>query len=286
MYGLHFVTLTDHNTVSALAQMDSLAADNLLTMGGVELTTYSGHALALGTRRWLEWRVQPGLTMPMIAEQVRQAGALFIIAHPRSIGDPYCTGCDWRYSAMMPGNARCVEIGNGDWGGDSSNEEAVQLWYGWLNAGYRMVATAGTDIHGPIGTDDVHPGFNVVYADEFREAAILQAVTSGHLYVSAGPRLEMTAQNETGASAMMGDTLDGHTLTITVTWRGCQTGDSLHLVVNGQVRQTLTPAPTGEQQWTLSAADCRWCVIEIRTASGLMQAVTNPIFIGREADWR
>ena len=52
-----FVTLSDHNTVSGLPQHDSLADDVLLTMGGLELTTFSGHALVLGTRRWFEWRL-------------------------------------------------------------------------------------------------------------------------------------------------------------------------------------------------------------------------------------
>ena len=27
----------------------------------------------------------------------RAMGALFIIAHPQAIGDPYCTGCRWEY---------------------------------------------------------------------------------------------------------------------------------------------------------------------------------------------
>ncbi|MEO8393321.1 MAG: phosphotransferase, partial [Chloroflexota bacterium] len=35
---LDFVTLSDHNTVSGLAQLDSFRSDDLLTMGGMELT--------------------------------------------------------------------------------------------------------------------------------------------------------------------------------------------------------------------------------------------------------
>ncbi|HEX2620029.1 MAG TPA: CehA/McbA family metallohydrolase [Phototrophicaceae bacterium] len=284
-YELDFVTLTDHNTVSGLAQIDSLATDDLLTMGGIELTTYYGHALALGTRQWLEWRIQPGITMPMIAEQVKKAGALFIIAHPHSIGDPYCTGCDWNYNDMLPGNARCVEIWNGDWGGDSGNEDTVQLWYRWLNQGYRMVATAGTDIHSIMDVDNLHPGFNVVYAAELSQSAILQAIRVGHLYLSGGPRLELTAQNEAGQTAMMGDTLDGETLTINVNWKDCQPGDTLRLIVNGQVRETLPLNNGGEQQWTIAASECHWCVVEIRAPDGIMRAITNPIFAGTAADW-
>jgi DNA-binding MarR family transcriptional regulator len=38
---LDFVTLTDHNTVSGLTDFDRLADDKLLTLGGMELTTFS-----------------------------------------------------------------------------------------------------------------------------------------------------------------------------------------------------------------------------------------------------
>ena len=54
-YGLEFVTLSDHNTVSGLPELDALTTPELLTMGGLELTTFYGHALALGRRSWLDW---------------------------------------------------------------------------------------------------------------------------------------------------------------------------------------------------------------------------------------
>jgi len=56
--------------------------------------------------------------MPELADRARQAGATFIIAHPMSVGDPYCTGCDWGYPDMMPGNGRIVEVWNSEWGSD------------------------------------------------------------------------------------------------------------------------------------------------------------------------
>ncbi len=59
-YKLDFVTLTDHTTLSVLAQVDSLCSDDNLTMGGMELTTYYDHVLALGTRQRHEWRVING----------------------------------------------------------------------------------------------------------------------------------------------------------------------------------------------------------------------------------
>ena len=40
--GLDFVTLSDHNTISGLAELDAAAGDDLLTIPGMELTTFWG----------------------------------------------------------------------------------------------------------------------------------------------------------------------------------------------------------------------------------------------------
>ncbi|MEZ4637320.1 MAG: hypothetical protein R2856_20585 [Caldilineaceae bacterium] len=55
--GLDFITLTDHNTVSPLGEMAQMGGDGLLTLGGMELTTFWGHAVCLGTSAWIDWRV-------------------------------------------------------------------------------------------------------------------------------------------------------------------------------------------------------------------------------------
>jgi hypothetical protein len=128
-YGLDFIFLTDHNTTAGLETMDAAAAEDLLTAGGVELTTFWGHALCLGTRAWMDWRVRPGSgDMARIAADTYARDQVFIIAHPQAIGDPYCTGCTWRFGEMMPGSARHLEIWNGPWQADSNNEAALALW--------------------------------------------------------------------------------------------------------------------------------------------------------------
>ena len=49
------------------------------------------------------------------------------------------------------------------------------------------------------------PGFNVIYAEELSEAALLRAIAAGHLYLSSGPRLTLEAQEQDGAVRRMGD---------------------------------------------------------------------------------
>jgi hypothetical protein len=218
---LDFITLSDHNTVSGLAEIEQLADSELLTLVGLELTTFWGHSLCLGRREWLDWRVGLGRrSMADIAQDVTAAGQLFLIAHPCAIGDPWCTGCDWRYEEMKPGSSHFIEIWNGPWGGDSNNEQALALWYSWLNKGHHLVATAGSDAHRP---EDYAPSqaFNIIYAQDLTEAALFQALKEGHLYLSTGPRLTLSASTWAGKQAMMGDTLSSEEATFTVEWQDC-----------------------------------------------------------------
>lgn len=283
-YELDFVTLTDHNTVSGLTQLDSFAEDDLLTVGGSELTTYCGHALALGVRTWQEWRVGVNnITMPEIATHVKEKGGVFVIAHPKSAGDPECTGCDWHYPDMLPGKARHVEIWNGPWAGDSGNETALELWYQWLNEGYRMTATAGTDSHGPMR--DPNPSFNYVYAKDLTEYDILNAIQQGHLYLSSGPTLDVMVRNRWLEYATMGDVIAGEDVTLSFYWSGCNQGDTLELIINGGVFDERVLGERGLLEWRLPQ-HTRWSVVEVRDKAGNMRAVTNPIFIGSENDWR
>jgi hypothetical protein len=215
-----------------------------------------------------------------LAENVRNAGGLYIIAHPKAVGDPICTGCAWLYDEMMPGTARVVEIWNTSWDGPSNNDDAVQLWYSWLNQGIRMAATSGTDIHD-------HPwpearlGFNVVYAEELSERAILDAVRKGHSYMSDGPEVDLTGHSASGVRAMMGDVLPAETTTIEFKWGNAHADDTVRLIVNGAVHQEIPANESGNASWTLSPEECHWCVVEIRDKEGYLRAITNPIFLGQ-----
>ncbi len=280
--GLDFVTLTDHNTVSSLAQHDSLATDDLLTMGGIELTTFRGHALALGTRQWHEWRVLDGTTMTDVAQNVIDSGAFYVIAHPTSIGYPHCSGCPWHYVDMRPGVSPAVEVWNGDWAGESYNDEAVQLYYQWLNDGYRLVATAGSDIHRPFREHE-RPGYNHVYAEDLTEQAILDGIRRGHLYLSSGPTINVTATNRNGATAMMGDKLRADEITLEVKYDRLQEGYRLNLIGDGTLVDTHPIPKPGDHKWTFGAgAMSRWYTVEIRDENNELHAMTNPIFVESE----
>ena len=280
--GLDFIFLTDHNTTAGLAEMDASSTDDLLTAGGVELTTFWGHALCLGARTWVDWRAHPGTgEMARIADAAYASGRLFVIAHPQADGDPRCTGCAWRFGGMMPGTARLVEVWNGSWGCDSNNEKALALWYDWLNQGLRLVATAGTDSH-RVRDYGVDCGFNVIHAEALSETALLDALRVGHSYLSSGPRVDFGARNGDGARWMPGDTV-AEPVTCTVAWDDCPADAQLRVIVNGKLLERWETGVRGERAWALSPDQADWVVVEIRRADGGMLAVTNPIYFYGES---
>jgi hypothetical protein len=277
--GLDFVALTDHNTVSGLAEMDRASSAHLLTIGGMELTTYWGHALCLGTRQWIDWRVHPDTCgMAEIARKTYESDQVFVIAHPCAEGDPVCTGCDWAYPDVFPGPSQLAEIWSGSWLGDTHNERALALWYEWLNQGHRVVATAGTDAHNIRDLTD-RRAFNVVYAEALTEVAILNALRNGHLYISAGPQLILTGQDGQGRQAMTGDVLSGEEAQMMLDWTDCPPGASLCLVVDSETVTKWPACESGRHTWTLDTNQARWCVVELRSSEGQMLAFTNPIFL-------
>jgi hypothetical protein len=277
---LDFAVLSDHNTVAGLAEMDAACADDLLTIGGMELTTFWGHALALGIRNWIDWRIIPGgRTMKQIEAEVTASGGLFIIAHPRGVGDPYCTGCDWTYATMMPGTARVIEIWNGNWISESNNETGLAQVYEWLNEGYRLALTAGTDNHGR-DLESMRYGFNAVYAEELSEKEILRAVRAGHLYLSTGPKLEMEA-TAGSQKAMMGDVLKvagGSTVHLIFQCSDYPPGAKLELIVDGVSKDHLLVSSHLTNFIELKSSQARWCLLTLRAPDGEMLALSNPIY--------
>lgn len=275
-HGLDFIVVTDHNTVAGLAEIDQSSRSDLLVLGGMELTTFWGHALCLTTRDWIDWRVGPERSMAEIARTTLADDRLFIIAHPCKEGDPICTGCNWRYADMMPGPGRHIEVWNHNTL-EARNEAALALWYSWLNQGYQMVATAGTDAH-DLTEYSAHPLLNVIYVDSLTEQTIIEALRCGHLYLSAGPVLEFTGLTAQG-QVMVGDILTGPTATLTLEWDNCPVNARLRVIVDGQLWAEWDASQNGCRSWKLSAGQARWCAVEVRSVSDKLIALTNPIFL-------
>lgn len=286
--GYDFVALTDHNTFSAVPELLALAGDGITVIGGVELTTYHGHAVALGLDGWTEWRVKEGSTMSGIAKALQAAGALYIIAHPKSEGHPFCTGCRWAYSDMLPGPARHVEVWNNAWIGRSNNEQAVFLFYQWLNTGLRMVATGGTDTHRPMPESFRIPT-NRVYTQDNTRQEILAALKRGHSYVTCGPEISFHAMSSDGQKTVMGDIASAGSQSLCCEWSVALEDKPLEarLISQTDVIQRWDCSAQSAAACEIAAKAGQWFVLELRDLDGELYALSNPIFVGETPqDWR
>ena len=284
--GLDFAFLTDHNTVSGIGDLSTFNQGRTPILAGVELTTFFGHGLVLGTDRHIDWRIKDGETMAGRVAEIQAEDLLFVIAHPMSLGHPWCTGCTWQYSDVYPGPATHVEVWNGAWS-IPHNEHALQLYYGWLGRGCRLLATSGSDTHGPDGRD--RAGYNVVFAQALTQREILAALEKGMSYLSSGPELCVKAHTENSGSFGMGQSVPSPITSVSIRVRRAPPGSTLRLVSaspgSGGASPTYEVGLKTDAELEFDHADFGWSkflAVEIRDANRHLCAMSNPIFLVNE----
>ena len=70
-------------------------------------------------------------------------------------------------------------------------------------------------------------------------------------------------------------------------WEGAHRGDRLRLIADTGLgaapREDIPARTSGEREWELPGGTVRWFLIELRSENGEMRAITNPIFVERQA---
>lgn len=280
-YGLDFIALTDHNTVTGLAEIQAAVGNDLLLIPGLELTTFNGHANALGINQWMDWRTgHNGRTINDAARDIRAAGGLFIVVHPDAPQDELCTGCRWNYPDFDLGLAHAVQV----WGGsrwdhpDERNAGCLQLWTEWLDQGYRLPAVGGTDTHGPDGWGD-QSGWTYVWAEERSIGSILAGVQAGRTYISSGPALHIEARDVRGQRAIVGETLStDQRVTIRAFWSDCPEAE-LRVIAGGQVRHAQAVNGKGEIEIKAERDDAWYCAQLWDPRTNDLLAVTSAVYV-------
>ncbi len=290
-HGLDFVELSEHNTTSQLELYAAAQArhTDVLFLPGIEVTTYGGHANAIGARQWVDFRIgstDPAVTIQNIASAIDSQGALFALNHPMlELGD-LCTGCAWTH-VEPAGSVRAIEIENGQYSvtGRLFLTQTVAFWERYLSRGEHVAPIGGSDDHSA-GND--HGMFSspiggpttMVYATELSAPAIIAGVRAGRTVVklqgAGDPMVDLRA-----GESMLGDTVRSTraTLRATVT-RGV--GASISFVQNGLPREPVTvtsdpftatldvDAPPGD-------VDDRWrCEL---TVDGRPRVITGHIWV-------
>jgi hypothetical protein len=187
---LDFVALTDHNTASHWLDVDRLQPyyDPMLLLHGREITTYRGHANAIGEHRFHDFRAAADSDVSGVLAGPASDHAFVSINHPRSPDDESCMGCKWlNIDSGTLSFVDGVELVNGPL--TTGLPPAWSLWIELLNRGLHLTAVGGSDEHTPEESLDRRIGTpaTVVFADELSEQAIRPGAQIGaRLHSSPG----------------------------------------------------------------------------------------------------
>lgn len=278
--GLDFLAITEHNTTTPMAELTEVP-EGLLVIRGTELTMFSGHANLLGTARWFDWNPDDGHGVSQVFEAVQRDAGLVVANHPRAVGNPHCTGCQWGVQAVDLGALDCIEVWNGPWGNwESRNDEALALWSKLLDRGHRVSCVAGTDAH--------HASWSIgglgltrVMASGLNESAIIDALRQGRAYLSSGPELRHHVGDADGWSETYPGDVSGQSVRapIRIAIRRLAEDASLHLVVDGTAVESWPVSPLRADVETSMPESRLWHRWEVRRGSDPhdeMILLTNP----------
>ena len=183
--------LTDHNTISGHAKMETLLKNHpapVQCIYGMEYTTYYGHILCLNLPEYVPWdSIDPG-NPELIFRQIRKTGALAGIAHPFSLGYPFATGCRFEMHITDYSAADFIEIFNNPEPLYAVNLPALTLWEKLVLEGVHIAATSGMDLHNRAPFEGQYATF-IQKQDTPISQALTEAVRSGQTWVSKGPLL-------------------------------------------------------------------------------------------------
>lgn len=193
--GLGGIALTDHNTVSGLADAESVSRQTGITIiPGMEWTTFYGHMLTLGAP-YCEWRDLGPQDIHKGIARVHEQGGIVGIAHPYSFGSPICTGCHWEYTISDWNQIDYIEVWHETIPSiKNHNVPAFKQWTELLNKGYRISATAGRDWHRSDPADKLAAYTYISLPDAPMQRSItdiIGAIRQGQICLSMGPLLEL-----------------------------------------------------------------------------------------------
>jgi hypothetical protein len=300
--GLDFIAVSDHNATSQNAALRELAPyfDDLLLIPGREITTFHGHASVWGPTAFLDFQLGsprlPGLGK--LLDEVAAAHGVFSINHPASPSGESCMGCGWT-APVDYGRVQAVEVVNGGalrlTGSAEGGFSGLAFWEARLNAGFRITAVGGSDNHDASrspaeANEGVGRPATVVHAAQLSQAAILEGLRDGHVFIDVWGVKGRLLQVEARAgdrTARMGDLLPlaaGRQVEVTVEVTGVPEGATLSLAGDGaklaRLGDARLTAPDGRRTFELTAdGRAHWLRVDVRNAQGLLLMIGNPIYL-------
>jgi hypothetical protein len=293
--GLDFLAFAEHNTSSGWRHYPALTGPDLVLIRAEEMTTGLGHGVALGLREWLDWRVgridgHGARTVNDVLRDVREQGGIFYPAHP------FIPNFDWRFTDTDWSLVDALEVwSNPPYAGSpGATMRAFGLWDALLREGYRILGLGGSDAHRLENPwQSVGIPFTYVHTTERSEAAIVEAIRRGRVYVTLGAEMELvaTAVDAPGQQAFMGDVLSASgPITLTLEVRRFHGPLRARLVRDGLVLQRINRPAQLDGCHTIEFRDLvdrpAFYRVELHQDrgresedTGTLQAFGNPIFV-------
>ena len=181
---LDFLALTEHNTGSQANSLRELQPffDDILLLSGRELTSFYGHANAIGLVQNIDFQAksaQDGWNSQLISV----SNSVFVsVNHPVRPGGEFCMGCAWLGGFPNPA-VQGIEIANGDDMG--TRYSGLDFWEKLLELGHKLTAVAGSDNHNPdkdwYDWSTLGRPSNWVLAEDLSQSAIIKSLRQGHV---------------------------------------------------------------------------------------------------------
>lgn len=297
---LDFVAVTEHNTPSGFAELRVLQAyyDNLLILPGREITTFNGHMNAIGPTGPLPFALGSARApeLSSLLDAVETQGGIVSINHPGMPSGEACMGCGWIVPVPDCSRITAVEVANGGTMRLTGSAEGplshIPFWQGLLDRGCRVTAIAGSDSHDPDAPFErqfpVGRPATVVYARDLSQAAILEGVRSGRVFVDLagrpGTSVDLLA-TAGPATALMGGALDvtaDQDVRLTVDVIGIP--DARIELVSGDgsiVAEEKGDEINGNRSISVTiqrADELKWIRVNVRSSDSEIVLISNPIY--------
>ena len=198
-----------------------------------------------GAEKWFKFYSESSI--PDLLQKIPDTAAA-IAAHPAvpvpKLESILINRGKWEMPDILHKNLSGLQILNGAI--DQSFMDGLRLWKWSLAGGYKKYIYAGTDAHGNFNRyrQVRFPFFKMhekdsqilgktrtgVFADSFSFEAILNALKRGRCFITDGPALNFTAQNENREIAEMGSTISGGTFEIQADFKSTPEFGKLHKI--------------------------------------------------------
>ncbi|MBC9714930.1 PHP domain-containing protein [Streptomyces sp. TRM66268-LWL] len=282
--GLDFMATTEHNSAARAGVWGHLAAADFLIMLGEEVTTKTGHWLALGLEpgEVVDWNHQArDGPIDQHLDQVHRRRGLCVAAHPHA---PYPSG-DFQFPIR---GFDVVEVWNGLWTSNrpwnADNEATLAEWGRSLATDLRTgswrPAMGNSDTHLDVQIGTPH---TVVFAEGLNTGAILTGIRAGHSWIAESADVEVTFTAEAEVDCLVvgvGEQLTTHggRAEVQAAARGVPEGTVSFHTDRGKVHQAPVPrGGTDPVRWDTTAKESMFVRIEVPHPSGDVAALTHPI---------